>query len=155
MSSSFLQIDLPWPINYIPGICQVIALIYITPPILLFTFDVGSYLIFKLFLKPFGNYPMYTYFKQTPSEWFERTSISFNDPSSTTTSNSSSPQLLSSQTLISNSNPTTGTLRKRSSKASISKAPTTSDYDDGSGSNEDDDVSSNEDQIDSSETTSN
>ncbi|EGG07297.1 uncharacterized protein MELLADRAFT_85675 [Melampsora larici-populina 98AG31] len=155
---NYFQIELPWPISYVPGICRVLALIYILPPILLFTFDVGSYLLFKIFLKPFGNYPMHVYFKQSPREWFERTTSSSKEPASTTTSNSSSPKL-SSKNLIS---PNQG-IRKRSSKVSNKssssstkedrdqlhvegvgfegpmldfKSPTASDYDDDDDSNE-------------------
>jgi len=57
---------LPWPLNYLPSIFRFLSLAYIAPVILLSVIDVGGYLLFKLFYKPFGNYPMYSYFKQVP-----------------------------------------------------------------------------------------
>ncbi|KAG0144742.1 hypothetical protein CROQUDRAFT_659550 [Cronartium quercuum f. sp. fusiforme G11] len=158
--SSFFHTDLPWPISYIPKICKIIALIYIAPPIFLFIFDVGSYLLFKLFLKPFGDYPRYAYFKQAPRDSFDR---SAKDPPSASTSASGSPAIASGVL------PFTPTgLRKRPFKARDPskedirvegvgfegpmldfKSPTASDYEDDVTSNEDNDLG------DSSETTSN
>ncbi|EFP87348.1 uncharacterized protein PGTG_13576 [Puccinia graminis f. sp. tritici CRL 75-36-700-3] len=60
------EIRLPWPLSYFPSIFRFLSLAYIAPIILLSVIDVGGYLLFKLFYKPFGNYPMYAYFKQAP-----------------------------------------------------------------------------------------
>ncbi|KAA1115663.1 hypothetical protein PGTUg99_022474 [Puccinia graminis f. sp. tritici] len=61
------EIRLPWPLSYFPSIFRFLSLAYIAPIILLSVIDVGGYLLFKLFYKPFGNYPMYAYFKQVES----------------------------------------------------------------------------------------
>ncbi|OAV93822.1 hypothetical protein PTTG_01647 [Puccinia triticina 1-1 BBBD Race 1] len=62
----WFHVPLPWPLSYFPSIFRFLSLVYIAPIILLSVIDVGGYLLFKLFYKPFGNYPMYSYFKQAP-----------------------------------------------------------------------------------------
>ncbi|POW15253.1 hypothetical protein PSTT_02192 [Puccinia striiformis] len=65
-TSEWYEVNLPWPVSYFPSIFRFLSLAYIAPIILLSFVDVGGYLLFKLFYKPFGNYPMYSYFKQAP-----------------------------------------------------------------------------------------
>lgn len=65
-SVPWYDLRLTWPLSYLPSIFRFLALVYIAPVIILSVFDVGGYLLFKLFYKPFGNYPMYSYFKQAP-----------------------------------------------------------------------------------------
>ncbi|PLW43464.1 hypothetical protein PCANC_10049 [Puccinia coronata f. sp. avenae] len=65
-ASDWFDVPLPWPLSYLPSIFRFLSLAYIAPVILLSVIDVGGYLLFKLFYKPFGNYPMYSYFKQAP-----------------------------------------------------------------------------------------
>ncbi|KAI8456046.1 hypothetical protein BY996DRAFT_6412720 [Phakopsora pachyrhizi] len=61
--------QLSWPLDYLPKLFRLLSIITIIPILVLFIIDVGGYLLFKLFFKPFGNYPMYSYFKQAPREY--------------------------------------------------------------------------------------